>query len=65
MRASVARIAREAPSFASFTLPGSEHCVTPSDDFYDARAGDVRLVDWVARLLREEVASAACVGQDC
>lgn len=65
MRASVAAIGRDAPSFASFTLPGSDHCVTPSDDFYDARVGDVRLVDWVAKLLRQKVASATCVGKDC
>jgi hypothetical protein len=48
--ANLTEIADSSPNFRYYTAWGSEHCVTPLDDFYTYQVDGVRLRDWVADL---------------
>lgn len=65
MLASIARIEQAAPRFASFTVPGEDHCITPSDDLYELEVAGVRFVDWLGELLAGPVPSVRCVEGTC
>lgn len=51
MQAQVAAIEAASPNFSSYTAPGSQHCVLNSPALYTTTVGNVRLVDWINRLL--------------
>ncbi len=54
---------RSHPSFHSFVVGGADHGLMRTDQFYDYRAGSVRLADWLGRLLAgEPVESVRCDG---
>jgi hypothetical protein len=65
MLASLGRIEQAAPGFASFTVPGDGHCITPSDELYELEVAGVRFVDWLAELLERPVPSVRCVSGTC
>lgn len=59
-----ADIKAEVEDFHTFTAGGDGHCITPTDDFYNIMAGDMRLVEWVAMLANgDAVTDAKC--EDC
>ncbi len=51
MQASVAAIRAQNVNFASYTAPGSQHCVINRPELYTTTVGDVRLTDWLRALL--------------
>ncbi len=59
MLASVEAIDDATENFASFTVPGSEHCAILEDDFYEIEAGGQRLVRWLERSMTERVESVS------
>jgi hypothetical protein len=68
LRANFADIKAETPhdNFYTYLSGGSNHCITPIDDFYTLTVGDERLRDWVAALASgEEVHDVMCEGDAC
>jgi hypothetical protein len=51
MQAEVAAIEGASPNFASYTAPGTQHCIINSPAFYTTTVNGARLVDWVNGLL--------------
>jgi hypothetical protein len=61
----LADVATAVPTFRSFIVAGADHGLLPVDAFYSYRADDVRLHEWVRRLVTGEavdnVRCATCV----
>ena len=55
MQASIAAIGANNPNFASYTAPGTQHCIINNPAFYNTTVNGVRLVEWVNRLLAGRV----------
>lgn len=57
-----ARISSESAQASTWRHSGDNHCVIPYDRFYAAEVGGVRLVDWLADLIRgdDHVDSVDC-----
>ena len=51
MSASVGAIEAANPNFASYTAPGTQHCILNSPGLYTTTVNRVRLVDWINGLL--------------
>lgn len=64
MLASFASIGEALPNFSSFVGPGSGHCVTPLDAFYEAEAEGKSFAAWLGEILADEPAGSVCAGCD-
>jgi hypothetical protein len=51
MQESVARIRNANANFASYTAPGTQHCVINRPELYTTRVGNVLLTDWLRDLV--------------
>jgi hypothetical protein len=57
MLSTIRGIHQRTVNYASFTVPGTAHCITPSDEFYAQQPGGVRFVDWLASAFHGPVES--------